>query len=66
VRAAAYVFCAGVLCGSCVAPCSPWGPPSRRRGLDPRGALRLCTDDGQWAWFNERVSSNSVSEETFK
>ncbi len=40
------MFCAGVLCGSCVAPCSPWGPPPRRREFDPRGALLLCTDDG--------------------
>ena len=60
-RTAAYVFCAGVLCGPCVAPCSPWGPPPRRRGVVPRGALRLCTDDGQWARFNECASSNSVS-----
>ena len=45
-RTTALVFCAGVLCGSCVAPCSPWGLPSRRRELDPRGAPRLCTGAG--------------------
>jgi hypothetical protein len=42
---AAFVFCAGVLCGSCVAPRSPWGPPpggassilaERRDGLPTR------------------------------
>jgi hypothetical protein len=60
-RFAASVFCAGVLSGSCVAPRSPWGPPPRRRELDPRGALRRGTDAGLMAGLNECPSIHSAS-----
>jgi hypothetical protein len=52
-RSTAFAFCAGVLCGSCVAPRLPRGPASWRRELDPRGALRLATDAGPLAGLNE-------------
>ena len=52
-RYPASVFCAGVLCGSCVAPRSPRGPPRWRRELVPRGAARRGTDAGPLAGLNE-------------
>jgi hypothetical protein len=52
-RSTASVSCAGVLCGSCVAPLSPGGPAFRRRELDPRGAQRLATDAGPMAGLIE-------------
>ena len=54
-RTPAYAFCAGALCGPCVAPCLPRvGRLRDDAGSLLRGTLEHCTESGpRGPWMNE-------------